>query len=244
MQRKKNTIRSTNTAVKQFSLWLKAMKPNEHRPLLEIQPTDLDSYLAGYFLGTRQSDGPDTLTGYQRGIDRFLQEVNYGHSIIRDDEFKRSRKCLAAKRSQLKKLGMGNKPNAADALTSEEEAIFVEKGIVGRNNPESLFYAVWLNNTKILGFRGGQENRQLVWGDITLKATPNGSEYLEFNERETKTRHGKIGAIRQFSPKIVPSGSCRHGPHHTLAYGSCVMLPMTSLVVTHLYSQLILSDNL
>ena len=207
LQKKRNTVRSTNTAVKQFELWLNVMRPNEIRAVYDIPPTELDEYLAAYFLGTRQKDGseyePDTITNYQRGIDRYLQDSGYGHSIIRDKLFDKSRKSLAAKRVQLKKQGRGNKPNAADSLTEEEEKILVEKEVVGRSTPEALFNAVWVNNTKMLGFRGGQENRQLKWGDIQLKKTAGGLEYLEFSERETKTRWGQAGGpTRPFNPKI------------------------------------------
>ena len=183
------------------------MRPSEIRPVCQIPPEDLDAHLAAYFVGTRQQNGeeyePDTLTSYQRGIDRFLQDSGYPVSIIRDKEFQRSRKCLAAKRVELKKQGKGNKPNAAEVITEEEEKIMREKGIVGRSSPEALFNAVWINNTKMLGFRGGQENREMKWGDIQLKTTAGGQEFLEFNERETKTRYGQAGAkLRPFNPKI------------------------------------------
>ncbi|XP_070549668.1 uncharacterized protein [Ptychodera flava] len=134
-QQKQNTVRNTNTAVKQFEQWLKAMRPTENRPISDIPPVELDEYLASYFLGARQKDKseyePDTLTNYQRGIDRFLQDSGYGHSIIRDKEFEKSRKCLAAKRVSLKKQGKGNKPNAAERLTDEEIKILTEQGIIG-----------------------------------------------------------------------------------------------------------------
>ncbi|XP_070560277.1 uncharacterized protein [Ptychodera flava] len=108
-----------------------------------------------------------------------------------------------SQKSRTEKHGMGNKPNATDRLTEEEEKILVDKEVIGRSTPEALFNAVWTNNTKMLGFRGGQENRQLKWGDIMLKKIAGGLEYLEFNERETKMRWGQAGSsTRPFNPKI------------------------------------------
>ena len=114
LQRKKNTVKNTNTSVNQFIEFVKFASPLETRPLEEISAPELDDYLSSFFLGTRQKSGseyePDTLTNYQKGIDRYLQQRNYGLSICRDKEFKRSREILAAKRSELKKMGKGNTP--------------------------------------------------------------------------------------------------------------------------------------
>jgi hypothetical protein len=54
----------------------------------------------------------------------------------------------------------------------------------------------------MLGFRGSDEHRQLQWGDLKLKNDMNGQEYLQWNERRTKTRTGQPANIRQFQPKI------------------------------------------
>ena len=53
-QKKINTVHSTNTATNQFRQWLTAMRPTEQRALNRIPHSDLDNYLAEYFLGTRQ----------------------------------------------------------------------------------------------------------------------------------------------------------------------------------------------
>ena len=49
---------------------------------------------------------------------------------------------------------------------------------------------LWLNNTIHFGLRGIDEHRKLDWGDVSIKKDEQGSEYLEFNERDTKTRTG------------------------------------------------------
>ena len=42
-----------------------------------------------------------------------------------------------------------------------------------------------------LGLRGCKEQKELRWGDIVLKTDSDGKEYLEYFERQTKTRKGE-----------------------------------------------------
>ena len=76
-----------------------------------------------------------------------------------------------------------------------------EKGLLGTRNPEALLNTLWLNSTMHFGLRGCKEHRDMCWGDVKLKETAD--EYLEFNERKTKTRTG-LGRhdIRTMPPKM------------------------------------------
>ena len=62
------------------------------------------------------------------------------------------------------------------ALTSWELNTLYDKDLLGTRNPESLLNTLWLNNTMHFG-----------WGDVKLKKTADGEEFLEFNERQSKT---------------------------------------------------------
>ena len=56
---------------------------------------------------------------------------------------------------------------------------------------EALINTLWINNCLHFGLRGGREQRDLKWGNITLKTDSSGKEYLEYyTERQTKTRSG------------------------------------------------------
>ncbi|XP_076075713.1 uncharacterized protein KIAA1958-like [Mytilus galloprovincialis] len=124
-------------------------------------------------------------------------------SIKKDPEFAHSRRVLETKKKSLKSMGKGNKPNKADSLTGDEIAILRGKGIIGTQNPEALLNAIWLNNGAYFGLRGRQDHVNMLWGDVLLKKTSNGKEYLEFNERSTKTRSGgKVGDYRPVQPKV------------------------------------------
>ena len=60
------------------------------------------------------------------------------------------------------------------------------------------------------GGRGVSEHNNLRWGDIKLKDSSDGTEYLEYNERQTKTRTGEnIVDIRQIKPKMFATEDAR-----------------------------------
>ena len=80
-------------------------------------------------------------------------------------------------------------------------------GAFGAHSPRALRASLWYLTTKCLGMRGRQESRQLKWGDFTRKTDEWGNEFLEFNERTTKTRQG-LGDTRPFHPKMW--ANCRN----------------------------------
>jgi hypothetical protein len=148
---------------------------------------------------------PDTLTSFHRAIKRKLDEIGYGFDMVKSSEFKTSKKVLEARRKDLKQSGKGNRPNKAEPLSVADEEKLWQIGQLGMHSPESLYNTVWYYNAKLFGFRGCQEARNLKWGDIELCTSDNG-EFLEYNERATKTRCGNSGHIRSFKPKIFATG--------------------------------------
>ncbi|XP_063405901.1 zinc finger MYM-type protein 2-like [Mytilus trossulus] len=204
----------------------------EMRDSVEIPAKDLDSLLSRFFLGVLKKNGdeyePDSLSSMFNSLDRHLKDSKSSISIKKDPEFNHTRRVLEAKRKALKSLGKGSKPNRAEPLTTEEIQILREKGVIGTQNPDALLNAVFLNNATYFGLRGRQDYVNMTWGDVKLKVTSDGKEYLEFNERSTKTRSGaKSRDFRDITPKIFGEGgsNCpihvykeykRHRPQDTL----------------------------
>ena len=62
--------------------------------------------------------------------------------------------------------------------------------MLGCSSSEALINTIWLNNTQLFGLRGCQEHRDMRWGDVERKETAEKTAFLEFNERQTKTRTG------------------------------------------------------
>lgn len=122
--------------------------------------------------------------------------------------FKNSREMIEAKKKLLKGSGLGNKPNAAVALTENEVDLLWRNGGFGEDTPEKLTASVWFLLSLHFGFRGAHKSRQLLMGDILVKKDENGDKYLEVVERLSKTRIG-VGNPRQFQPKVWGVGGDR-----------------------------------
>lgn len=126
------TTRKTKGDVKLFTNWLQAKY--ELRCVEEIEPAQLDQYLAIYFLSVRNRKGeeyaPDTLKCIQSSINRYLGDKTK-INIINDIEFKHSRDVLSAKHKQLKRKGLGNRKRKADPFTDEEINLLYSNNLLG-----------------------------------------------------------------------------------------------------------------
>ena len=61
--------------------------------------------------------------------------------------------------------------------------------------------------TMHFGLRGRHEHVQMLWGDVQLNVDSAGHEFLELNERITKTRPGNSRDARPFKPKMFATGT-------------------------------------
>jgi len=84
--------------------------------------------------------------------------------------------CL--KRLHRKMLNFKSQSYIATASTNIPYFMYSYTCFAG--NPESLLNTVWLNNGVYFGLRGRQDHTNMLWGDIELKKTSDGKEYLEF----------------------------------------------------------------
>ena len=70
-----------------------------------LPASELDFLLWNIFLNARKKNGeeyePATVSSFQRSIQRYLSEKKYPFNILKDNEFEKSRKVLAAKRKSL-----------------------------------------------------------------------------------------------------------------------------------------------
>lgn len=100
------------------------------------------------------------------------------------------------------RFGKGNKQKAAEAIPDEEVNILYDKQLLWISNAEVLLNTMWFTNTKHFGLRGCDEHRRMKWGDVQLLTDANGAEYLEYSERQTKTRTGaEPRNVRAVKPK-------------------------------------------
>lgn len=125
---------------------------------------------------------PSSLRGFIASFERYLKKKNYGHSIIKDLQFEKTRKALSSKQKDLKRKAKGNKPNASVAISEDDIQVLFEKKLLGTERPEALLNTLWLNNTTQFSLRGCKEHRDMCWGDVKLKKTSTGVEFLEYGE--------------------------------------------------------------
>lgn len=146
-------------------------------------------------------------------FERYLKRKNYQAGIINNLVFEKTRKTLNSKQKQLKKQGRGNKPNASVPVTEEEMKAQYNKGLLGMSSPEVLLNSLWLNNSLHFGLRGIQEHHNTCWGDVTLNKTADGVEFLEYNERKTKTpTDANVSDVRPLAPKMFATNSSEKDP--------------------------------
>ena len=111
---------------------------------------------------------------------------------------------MKARFKMLKRDGKGNKPKASVALSDNEVDILYSKNILGSSSAHSLINTLWLNNCIYFGLRSGLEHRNLRWGDVQLFEDSEGCEFLEVNERQTKTRQGEdVRNVRSVKPRMM-----------------------------------------
>ena len=191
-QENKNTFSKTQRDVSLLKKFL--VSRNELREIENIDANDLDVLIANFLLQVRKKDGeqyePTSLRSFVSSFDRYLRKKDYSSTIMEGKEFRKTKEVLVAKQKELKKEGKGNKPNAARMLTDEEVDILYGQDLLGCSSSEALINTIWLNNTQFFGLRGCQEHRDMRWGDVERKETADGTGFLEYSERQTKTRTG------------------------------------------------------
>ncbi|CAH3116612.1 unnamed protein product, partial [Porites lobata] len=104
---------------------------------------------------------PSSLRAFIQSIDRHLRKNNYGYSVLNDKEFHEVQYILKKKQKQLKSIGKGNRPNAADPLSDKDIDTFYSRKVLGIHSPRALLNTLWMNNCTFFGMRPGKEQRDL-----------------------------------------------------------------------------------
>lgn len=90
-----NTTRKTESTVKKFTEFLEG-EGFKGAKITEFGTTQLDALIGKWVMNAKKEDGteyePDSLTSMHRGLDRYLTENNYEHSILTSALFDTSRR--------------------------------------------------------------------------------------------------------------------------------------------------------
>ena len=209
-QRPKNTVNKTTCDVKKFEAFLS--KRGDNRKVCNIPPNELNRLLRPFFLAMRKKDRseyePSTIDSVFRSLDRHLRDTQYPCSLINDHAFQSTRALITAKKKQLVEVhGKGQRPNAATALSYEEENKLWEEGKLGTDTPQTLLNTVWFYNN-FFGFRARDEHHKLRLGDIVLGEDETG-RFLELvTDRGSKNRpaaevgSGNPKKVKNIKPRL------------------------------------------
>lgn len=219
-EKSKNTVKKTELDWKKFETFCQENTDKEFE-IKAIPVPELDKLLSKFFKNIRKKNGeeyePDSLSSFQKSIQRRIGELKLPYNILTDDAFSRSREVLASKRKNLVKQGRGGKPNASRELTDGDVNKLYEANVFGNKDPLTLQRTIWWFLSMHYGFRARDESRKLCWGDVVLEQDPEtGREVLVWRtERGSKTRQGLEGGHRrQFNPKVFAIGTDRCPVHY------------------------------
>ncbi|CAH3158175.1 unnamed protein product [Porites lobata] len=173
-----NTKKSTSTWLNVWTSW--AESKNFETNLLSYEAKQLDETLQKFLAEIRKKDGseyePDSLRVMLASLDRHLREKDAAFSIAKDIDigvrekfFSNSRKVLEGKARLLRQEGFGKRPNAAKALTSQDEELLWSKGVLGSHSPQSLIQTMWFLLTQHFGLRGCQEHHDMYIEDFASR---------------------------------------------------------------------------
>ena len=203
-----NTKKSTSTAVRRLESWYVA-KYGTGLDLNSISKTEAPELLQHFFVEIRKTkkddEGkeyePGSLQTYRNGLRRYFllrpcPPAPDNFDIEKNEEFNEVAKMLSVKRKDLKRKGLGYKPNAAQPLEEDEIEKIWSSGAVGLQNPRSLLHLVWWNNVTHLGMRAFKEQYDCLLQDFTIT-----DQYVEYKERQTKNRQGDEGSSRKNARK-------------------------------------------
>ena len=131
----KNTVYSNNNAVRTMKRYMATF--GETRDICQLAPNILDGLLGRFFIEVRKIKNnepyePDCLSCMHRALSRYLLNNRYSYNILKDKEFATSRKVLAARRKELRKMGYGGKPNKTRELDADEVDFLFTEGYFGQ----------------------------------------------------------------------------------------------------------------
>ena len=124
---------------------------------------------------------------------------NYPALIVRHDAFWSSRQVLEGKARVNRMNDKGKVPNRAKSVSGAEENILWESWQLGCNYSRSIIQTVWWNNGLHFGMRGREEHQSLKMEQFRLEIDENGSRYISYTERLSKTRNKGLN----FKPCLI-----------------------------------------
>lgn len=200
----KNTQRKTDTDIRIVISYLRSV--DESRNPEDVPASELDRYLSTFFTIVKKHDGneyePASLRGMLCSVERYLKMKHYHTSVTRDPVFTCTRHALKYKQQRLREIGKGiKKPteplgklgfDRVHQLFSEQE--------MGPHTPMSVINTLCFVIIVHFRLRKAIDHKNLLWGDMKLKADSEGNEYLVYQPVTVTTQ--SLKATRMNDSKL------------------------------------------
>ena len=76
----------------------------------------------------------------------------------------------------------------ATGIEEDEKELMWTRGMLGIGTPFSIIFTIWYYLTLFMGLRASDEHRKSTFRDLCLKTNTLGVEFLQLEERDSKTR--------------------------------------------------------
>ena len=138
-----------------------------------MTPQGLNKFLSEFLITVHKKGQNEEYESYSlrtffASFQRHSKKIYYGLCLMKNVQFEQTWRALQSKQRDLKRKGMGNKPNASAALSEEDIQVLFEKDLLGIFTPEALLNMIWFNNIIHFGLLGRKEHREMCWGDVKL----------------------------------------------------------------------------
>ena len=124
-----------------------------------------------------------------------------------DPRFKKVHDMLRVQTRVSASEGRGSGCDSKRPMTQAHLAAALEVGSIGRNAPRPLVTATYFSVVVGMGCRTGTEVHMIQNGDLTFGPVSERTgvpQWIELNERITKTRKGNQGDERELTPRLFP----------------------------------------
>ena len=256
-----NTRSNTKWAVKTFTEWMEqrnervAEDPIPHDILKLTEAAPVCKFMRLFVLETRRSDGtpypPATLWSLVSGIQRAMQANKVPFLLLdrSDDRFRELHLTLDSVSSDLHRQGVGAVRKSAAVISSEDEDLFWEKGLLGTTSPAVLQHTVFFYVGLHFVLRGVQEQHDFLVeqlervpldvcvysSDVYYKYT----EYISknnqhrFKDARVRNKEGKVYAHRAMDVAWSSSWTCTLvNSLHPLPTFICALFPRCEAMKT------------
>ncbi|XP_067656704.1 uncharacterized protein [Haliotis asinina] len=173
------------SAVKQFQRYC-LEKYDREINMFSLSHNQLDTLLLNFFKGARKKRGGEfssrSLKNVQIHLDMYLRDGGYPYSISKDEEFKASRDFIKSKLEEMGKYVKSQRHIPVD--DSDIEQLF-RSSQFGVHCPEAILNSMWFLNSKYFAVRRPLDHFNMKWGDISLKTSNDGRQYVERRINDT-----------------------------------------------------------